>query len=376
MIQDLISFRKQLHQFPELSGFEDKTVRLLIDFLGEDHSTDLIPGIGGTGLAVIFSFKEPGPTVAIRCELDALPIDEANLFPHRSMNSGVSHKCGHDGHMAIIVGVGRLLQREPRAKGRVILLFQPAEEIGQGAKKMLEDERMKKLNIQYIFALHNIPGIPIHQILSFEQSFSAEVISMVVKFKGQTCHASEPEKGINPAKAISELIDILEQFNRSSEVSEDFSILTPICCKMGQTDYGISPGDGELHYTMRTWTQDTMRALQQKINRAIAEVGHRHQLQYDIQWLEYFPASKNDPFCNDIIQKAAIQNQFQLVNRQTPFRFGEDFGWFGNHYKCAMFGLGAGISTPPLHNMEYDFPDEIIPTGVAMFTSIIDLLLG
>ena len=164
-------------------------------------------------MAFCYHFSDEGPTVAIRCELDALPITEHNQFAHQSTVSGVSHKCGHDGHMTIVAGLSPWLKEQDFTRGKVILLFQPAEEVGKGANEMLQDVRLAALEIDYMFALHNIPGEKLHSIITMDEGFSAEVISLSIKLEGQESHAAEPEKGISPAVGISLLVSSLSKLN-------------------------------------------------------------------------------------------------------------------------------------------------------------------
>ena len=162
MISIIKNLRKELHQYPEVSGKEVNTAKRIKAFIEKHHPTEIIENIGGNGLAVVYEFGKQGKTIVIRCELDALPIEEKNDFEHRSTIKGVSHKCGHDGHMAIVAGLIFWLKEQLFTKGKVVLLFQPAEETGQGAYKVLQDKRFQELKADYVFALHNIPKEPLH----------------------------------------------------------------------------------------------------------------------------------------------------------------------------------------------------------------------
>ncbi len=372
----LIALRKDLHRHPELSGTEFETARRIRAFVGAHEPTMMIDAIGGAGLAAIYQYAEAGPTITIRCELDALPIEEENAFDHRSVNDGVSHKCGHDGHMAIVAGLAFWLKQQDFKAGKVILLFQPAEETGQGACRVVEDSRFTALKTDYVFALHNIPGEPLHRIITMESGFSAEVQSFSISVKGKESHAAEPENGINPAVAIAEIIEALAQLNVNEPQSGNFALLTPVYINMGQKSYGISPAEGELHYTIRTWTTAQMVSLKACLADTFKRITAAHQLTFDVEWFEYFPASKNDQECNDLVIAAAAENGFEIAPRAYPFKFGEDFGWFSMNYKAAMFGVGAGTASPALHHANYDFPDELIPTGIDMFTTIIAKILS
>ncbi|WP_413999041.1 amidohydrolase [Flavobacterium sp. W1B] len=370
-----IDFRKTLHQNPEISGFEFETAKRIQQFLAQNQPTEIIENIGGTGVAAVYQFSNTGKTITIRCELDALPIQEVNQFNHQSTTKGVSHKCGHDGHMAIVSGLGFWLKHQSFNSGKVVLLFQPAEENGEGAHAVVNDEKFKNLNTDYIFALHNIPKEPMHSIISIQKGFSAEVQSFIIKIKGKESHAAEPENGINPALAMSQIITSLSNLEVINPTSENFTIMTPVHLNMGQKSYGISPADGELHYTLRAWDNTKMELVKSQIVNAVAKIGEQYKLKHNIEWLEYFPASINDKECNAYVIKVATENNFNLIEKPHPFKFGEDFGWYAKEYKTTMFGLGAGLNTPALHNSDYDFPDELIETGINMFQSIISTIL-
>jgi amidohydrolase len=354
---------------------EFNTSNRIAEFISRFNPTTIIKNIGGAGLAAVYEFASHGPSIVIRCELDALPMPEENDFIHRSKTNNISHKCGHDGHMAIVAGLIFWIKKQKFNTGRIVLLFQPAEETGEGAYKVIQDHRFSDLYPEYIFALHNIPGEKTHSIISISSGFSAEVISFSILLKGIESHASEPERGINPSSAIASLItDLLAQTN-SDPFDTNFAILTPIHINMGQKSYGISPSNAELHYTIRTWDRRTMTELRSKIEELTNKVSQANSLDYEINWFEYFPAAENNSECNDYISQAAKENNFEIVERPYPFKFGEDFGWFSSKYKSAMFGLGAGIDCPPLHNAKYDFRDELIETGMNMFQAIITKIL-
>ena len=372
---EIINLRKELHRNPELSSFEYGTAKRIRRFIEKHNPTDILENIGGTGLVAIYKYQKKGKSITIRCELDALPIQEENEFKHQSKKEGISHKCGHDGHMAIVSGLIFWLKNQSFNSGEIILLFQPAEENGKGANRVLKDERFKSLKTDYVFALHNIPKEPLNGIILIDKRFSAEVQSFIVSVKGKKSHASEPENGINPALGLSNIITTLSKLEVVKPEDKNFTLMTPVHINMGQIAYGISPANGELHYTIRTWNRKNMSALRVQINEIIQQVCQIHKLQYEIVWLEYFPAAANDIESNNFIEKAAKENNYKISERPYPFKFGEDFGWFSREYKTAMFGLGAGLDTPALHNAAYDFPDEIIETGIAMFKSIISNIM-
>jgi amidohydrolase len=379
MLTPAISLRHDLHRHPELSGQETDTARRIVDFVQQFDPSQVITGLGGHGVAVVYDFGNgdpaSGPTVLIRSELDALPIQEVNTFGHRSVQAGVSHKCGHDGHAATLAGLAPWLQSAGFASGRVVLLFQPAEETGKGAAAVLADPRFADLAPDYVFSLHNVPGYPMHQVLWVAGQFSPTVQSMAISLFGKESHASEPENGINPALAIAELVRAFNALVVSDPARSDFALITPVHLVLGQREYGISAGYGEAHLTLRTWHRERMEILVETLETTLATLCERHRLRAEINWFDYFPTTINHETGNAMVARAAQDAGLPLRVQPTPFKFGEDFGWFTRQFPGAMFGLGAGLNTPALHNPDYDFPDELIETGGRLFRSLIGQVL-
>lgn len=367
-IEHIIQFRRELHKHPEVSCNEFQTQRRIINKLKELGIESF--EIGGTGVMVRFDGAEAGKTIMLRADTDALPITEINTFAHKSIFEGVSHKCGHDGHTAIMVGVALHLLKNPPQKGTVLLLFQPAEENGEGAKAVLKDPKFD-LEPDVVYAFHNLPGYPLHKIVVKDGSFTTAVKSIIIKLNGKTSHAAEPELGINPARCISEIISFFEKITEPNINSDDFALATPVYIHMGEMSYGVSAGYGEVHYTLRTWNNQVMDRFTQKSQMAIAEIAQKYEIKVDISWAEEFFANQNDPKTVSNIKSVANEQGFALEERATPFKWGEDFGLFTEKYKGAMYGIGSGVNAPALHNPDYDFPDEIIPTGIKMFTGLI-----
>jgi len=371
MISSLQSLRHELHRHPDLSGQESATAQRIINFAQQYHPSVIIPHIGGNGLAIVYEFSGKGPCIMIRCEMDALPVEEANTFEHRSVVKSVSHKCGHDGHMAIVAGLMSRIEEQAFTKGKIVLLFQPAEETGQGAPAVLNDPLFAGIQPDYLFALHNLPGEPLHQIIMVEERFSATVQSLAIHLQGKQSHASEPEKGINPALAMAYITQRFAELVNDELKDESFALLTPVYSRMGAPAYGISAGVGELHYTIRTWSEEKMQKLKEKLLMIIADACATHSLQFQIDWFDFFPSAVNDARCNQIVREAAVASGLSIKEQPVPFKFGEDFGWYTAEYKSALFGIGAGVHHPALHHADYDFPDAIIETGIKMFGNII-----
>ncbi len=366
-IEQLISFRKELHAHPELSGEEKETAKKVIAFLEKCNPSQIITSVGGHGVVAIFDSEKAGLNVMFRADMDALPIDEVNDFDYSSKIEGVSHKCGHDGHTTILLGLAKLLSKSPPKKGKAILLFQPAEEIGAGAAAVLDDEKFTSLNPDWVFGLHNLPGYPLHEVVVKKDSFTASVTSIVIDFKGKMTHAAEPEHGINPAMAVSELVLQASVWSNNLPERDDFTVVTPIHIDLGSQAYGTSAGDATIGFTIRTWSEKEMKKLQEKIEVYLIALAKKHRLKLKYKYTQDFKANENNADAVESIVIAAKNLKHKVTERKSPFKWGEDFGLFTQEYKGAFFGLGAGEECPALHNPDYDFPDELIPTGSKMF---------
>ena len=372
--QHLIHLRQLLHANPEISGSEKNTAAYIAGFLKKLNPDELITGLGGNGILVLFDSGKPGLTLLFRADMDALPIQEINDFPHRSVYDGVSHKCGHDGHTTILCGIAEKLAEQKPASGRVYLLFQPAEETGEGAASVVQDSRFN-IKPDYVFALHNLPGYETGNIVVKDGLFSAAVNSIIIKLKGKTAHAAEPEFGYNPAKAISEIITVADELNHNIPEEENFQLATPVHINMGSMAYGISAGEAELHYTLRCWDNERLRKLEATLIDKSTDIAAKYRLQIEHEFTQTFFANNNNNYTNDVVRAAAKQNGFIIEEKPIPFKWAEDFGYFTSTYNGCMFGLGAGKTHPALHNPDYDFPDAIIETGVHTFYSITKILL-
>ena len=369
-MKELIQLRKEIHQHPEVSGNEAKTAQRILAFLSKYKPDKIRTNLGGNGVLAIYRGKREGKSILFRCELDALPIQEINSFDYKSINKGISHKCGHDGHMAILCGLAKKINENPIEQGTIMLLFQPAEEDGSGAKSVVTDEKFKDIKVDFAFALHNLPGFPLHQIVIVENTFTCAVNSIIIKLYGKTSHAGEPENGINPALAISEIILAFNGKIQEDISQENYCLITPIHINMGEKAYGVSAGYGEIHFTVRSDSNSFMKKTESELEKIVAAIAIKHNLKSNIHWTESFQANENDLEAIKYIRKSASTLNLAVLEKELPFTFGEDFGLITQQFKGAMFGLGAGKNSPSLHNPDYDFPDEIIMTGTSLFYQI------
>lgn len=378
-LDELVALRHTLHRHPEQSGQEAETSERIRQYLASYPPDELISGLGGHGLAAVYRGKEAGPTLLLRADLDALPIQEQNHgLPYESQQPGTSHKCGHDGHMAMLSGLAPLLHARRPAKGRVVLLYQPAEETGQGAKAVVDDPQFEAIRPNVAYALHNIPGKPLGQVLCKPGTFAAASVGLKLVLNGTSSHAAFPEEGRSPGAALAQLIKQLPAL--PSAFGEAFALCTVVGARLGEAAFGTSPGEAELYTTLRTFDDQLLQALQQKALALAEQQAGEHQLRLSHEWVEPFPATVNSKQGAKCIQQAADNQKIDYAAMPQPHRWSEDFGWllkpaFGAK-EGAMFGLGSGLQQPPLHNPTFDFPDALIPYGVRMFAELISLHLG
>jgi len=373
-LEKLTGLRKTLHKNPELSGNEKNTVRIIHEFIKSYNPDKIYNNPGSNGIAFEFDSGKTGPCVVFRADLDALPIEEELKVDYISVHPGVAHKCGHDGHMSILAGMAAMIQHKKPEKGKVVLLFQPEEETGQGAEKVIHSSDWKTIMPDFVFGLHNLPGFPKGSILVREHTFAAASKGLIVELKGKTSHAGHPENGISPAKAISRIIEFCRK-NESDDEDHDFRLVTVIHILLGEEAFGTAPGKARVLLTLRTPENKTMEKLAKRIKEGIGNIASEEKLECCMDFTEEFPATINAPEYVNFIRDAANESKLLVLEMEEPFRWSEDFGHYLMHHKGAFFGLGAGEDHPQLHNPDYDFPDEIMESGIKIFYALYKMLL-
>ncbi len=292
-VVELTAFRHRLHRHPDLSGQEAWTAAQIVQALEPLCPDRILTGLGGHGVAAIWSAPLAGPRVMFRCELDALPIEDLSQAAHRSTLAGKGHLCGHDGHMSILMGLARLISRRPPAQGRVVLLFQPAEEDGSGAAAVLADPRFAEIQPDWAFALHNMPGLPLgHAVIAAGPANCASE-GLRVAFGGRTAHASMPETGLSPALALAALMPAALAAGPGGAVVPGFRLVSICHARMGEPAFGITPGEGELWLTLRTLLDDDMAALRGEVMGLARDLAAQHGLAVAFTHHDRFAACTN-----------------------------------------------------------------------------------
>ena len=375
-IVELAAWRQKLHRHPEISNEEEKTAEEVVGFIADTRPDAVLTGVGGHGVAAIYDSGEAGPTLLFRSELDALPIHEVSGVAHSSLVPGKAHMCGHDGHTAILASLGRQLGRQRPARGRVVLMFQPAEETGSGAACVVADPRYGGIAPDFAFSLHNVPGVPFGEVRLRSGVVNCASRGLRIVLEGKTAHASMPETGVSPMMAISELMPALAALGSGTIDDDTFGMVTVTHAVMGEPTFGIAPGGAEVRATLRTRRDERMADLCAAAEALVAEIAGRHRLAAHHDYHDVFVASVNAPDAVAHLRRALDEEGIPHGEEDLPMRGSEDFGVFGHGAASAMLFLGAGERHPALHNPDYDFPDDLIPIGSRIFMRTVRNILG
>ncbi|MBQ6920049.1 MAG: amidohydrolase [Synergistaceae bacterium] len=356
-LHKIIALRHELHEHPELSGHESETKRRLMNFL-EANTRLAVVDCGQWFYAS--RYVEGTKAIAFRADMDALPMDESLSLPYASQNPGVSHKCGHDGHSAALCGLGLELSQFD-IKRSVYLIFQHAEEIGLGAREC--SGFLRERSVREIYAFHNWSGWPEKSVIVKKGVCHYASAGITLSFEGKASHASEPEKGNNPAYVIAKLISELEAMKNKV-------LCTIVNVKVGGKNFGISPSTGEISLTVRAEREPDMRTAYNRIILRAEELARSNSMTLAKKASDYFTDTSSDPHCVERVRTAAKSLGLDVIDMAEPIRASEDFGRYTKQVDGAIFYIGNGENYPAVHTSSYDFNDNILGTAVDMFTEI------
>ena len=340
-LQKIKALRKTLHSMPEKSGEEIKTKACLMAFLKENTSLQT-EDRGSYFFAYAKAPEAKMPPVAFRADMDAVCAHDGKP----------GHFCGHDGHSSILSGLALILDKEKEKLSRdVYLIFQPAEETGEGAAVCRE--LIKEKNIERIYGLHNIPGYPEKTVLFKKGTFACASTGLEIRMTGTPSHAAYPEAGKNPGTALAELLLSIEALTKKIREQESFVLMTLIGMEIGSESYGVSASDGVLRLTVRGEKESVFSRYLKEIER--------------------FPATENHTECVEAVERAAKELGLATEELAVPMRWSEDFGYYLQDTKGAFFGIGDGEEHAQLHTEHFEFPDSILPAAVALFEKLLFL---
>ena len=372
----MVRWRHHLHQFPETGFNEHRTagyVAAALELLGlEVHR-----GIGGTGLVASLTVGDGLGVVGLRADMDALAMAEAaEGRPHISQNAGCMHGCGHDGHMAMLLGAAQLLTRRRDFNGTVRFIFQPAEEHGRGANAMIRDGLFERFPVDEIYGAHNIPGMPAGHIATRAGGIMASEDNFAIRIQGQGGHAARPHMAIDPLVVAAEIILALQTIVGRSVDPSDAAVVS---CTEIHSD-GIRnaiPTHVEIKGDTRSYAPQVQALLEWRMRELCTGIAAAHGATCEVEYTHEFVPTVNWPECTPVAIRAAqaVAGTDNVDGNVAPMMISEDFGAFLKVVPGAFVFIGNGAAGAPggvpLHNARYDFNDAILPIGARYFAEVV-----
>ena len=362
IIQEITALRAALHACPELSGQEARTLATLTAFLRE-HTTLALEARDGWLLATHFE-GEGLPALGFRADMDAIPVEGC---PDKAR-----HGCGHDGHSAILCGLALAL--EGRRVGRNIrLIFQPAEETGEGARHICETWP-GLMELDRIYGLHNIPGFPLGAVLARRGCFACASCGLVVDIVGRPAHAAYPGDGVNPTALLSRLVLAMPGLIRDVLGGADRLLMhTVVGLRAGGENFGMSAAEGRLCMTLRGHDQRDIDRLIDGVKAFVAEGCAAEGMTCAFSLRDPFPDTTVDDDALDEALAAFRAASLPVRTLDEPMRWSEDFGWYLRARPGVFFGIGSGETHPGLHTADYAFDDAVLPHALRAFCALAGL---
>ncbi|WP_409334642.1 M20 aminoacylase family protein [Burkholderia vietnamiensis] len=367
------SLRRDLHAHPELRFDEHRTADVVareLAALGYAVSR----GLGGTGVVASLRGTDPRRGIVLRADLDALPIREANDFAHASCTHGVMHACGHDGHTVMLLGAARVLRQLPQLAGSVHFVFQPGEEGGAGARKMIDDGLFEQFPTEAVFGMHNWPGLPAGHFGLRTGPIMAAGSRFRITVTGKGAHAAQPHLGIDPVPLACAMVLQCQTIAARHKDPVDPAVISVCMFQAGTTD-NVIPDSAELRGTIRTLSSALQQQLQRDVRLMCEALAGASGARADVEFFQYYPATVNTP-AETALCEAVIRDTFgeQRLRREVPPNMtSEDFGFMLEERPGAYVLIGNaadGDAAPALHHPKYDFNDDIIPAGVRYWVSL------
>ena len=367
----IIQTRRDLHRIPETAFNEEKTAAYLAKAI-EGLDMDVETGIATHGIVALMKTGRPGPTILFRADMDALPIKEATGLPFASTHAGVMHACGHDAHMAMVLGTAKVLnQLRDGLYGNIKFLFQPAEEGPGGAKPMIEAGVMQHPTVDYAFGCHVWTEIPGGSVGIVSGPIMAAMDRFDISIKGKGGHGAMPHECVDALEVGTQVVNALQRI-----VSRQANPLEPTVVTVGTftagTAFNVIPGEATLSGTTRTFSPSVWEQWEGRMRRIVSHVCASMGADFELTYTQGYPVTVNDPDMADLVKKCAadVVGPDKVLTPQKTMG-GEDFAFFLREVPGAYFALGAGREgAASVHNPAFDFNEDILQTGVETFCRI------
>lgn len=377
MTDEIAEWRQDLHEHPELMFEVQRTAGIVAKKLKEFGCDEIVTGIGRTGVVGVIKGKtsQSGKTIGLRADMDALPIVENTGVPYTSTTEGIMHACGHDGHTAMLLGAAKYLCETRNFDGTAIVIFQPAEEGGGGGDEMVKDGMMDRWDIQEVYGLHNMPGLPVGQFAIRTGSQLAAADGFRITVDGKGSHAARPHEGIDPILASAHIVTALQSLvARNAHPLE--SAVVSVTQFHGGDAFNVIPGQVKLSGTVRT----LQPAIQDLMEKRIAEVAETTASAFGatarVSYKRLYPVTINHAQQTEFAASVAgeISGPENVDTDTMPTMGAEDFAFMLNARPGAFIFMGNGDSAS-LHNENYNFNDEAIATGVSYWARLVETSL-
>ncbi|RAR41233.1 M20 peptidase aminoacylase family protein [Paenibacillus sp. MDMC362] len=370
-IQRIMEIRRHLHRYPELSNEEFETTQLIRGWL-EEAGIRVAEYPLATGIIAEVGGLQEGPIIALRADIDALPVQEETGLPYASAIPGKMHACGHDFHTAALIGTAYALkQRERELRGTVRLIFQPAEEKAKGARQVIDSGALQ--DVQAIFGMHNKPDLPVGTIGIKEGPLMAAADGFVVEVAGKGSHAAVPESGLDPIVAASNIITALQSIV-SRNVSPLKSAVISVTKLHSGTAWNVIPDKALLEGTIRTFDNDVRQQVLERFNQVVEGVAAAFGTTAAVRWIEGPPPVHNDRRLAELGYVAAAEAGYEAVI-PVPSPAGEDFAVYQREVPGLFVFMGTA-GTQEWHHPAFDLDERAIPVSIEFFTRLAERALG
>ncbi|KIT15892.1 M20 aminoacylase family protein [Jannaschia aquimarina] len=372
MEDEMRGWRHWLHRNPELGFDLPKTAAFVAERLREFGVDELHEGIARTGMVAIIEGRGEGPTIGLRADMDALPIDEATGAGHASETPGKMHACGHDGHMTMLLGAAKYLAETRNFAGRVALIFQPAEETAGGGRVMVEEGIMERFGITQVFGIHNAPAYAPGTIHTGPGPLLAAVDEFTIRVEGKGGHGAMPHETRDPVAALLGIGSAIQTIVSRNHRATDDLIVSITQIHAGAAN-NVIPADGVLSGTVRTFDPEVRGMVERRMGEIAAGCAAAYGVEATLRYDRGYPATVNDAdraaFAAEVAR--AVAGSENVDDDTLRVMGGEDFSYMLEARPGAYVFLGIGEAAP-LHHPEYDFNDAVAPVGASFFARLVE----
>ncbi|WP_434290370.1 M20 aminoacylase family protein [Celeribacter sp. SCSIO 80788] len=372
-VADLTEFRRDLHMNPELLYDVERTAQKVAEALRAAGVDEVYEGIGRTGVVGVIKGQSnvSGRTIGLRSDMDALPIVEETGKPYASKIPGKMHACGHDGHTTMLLGAARHLAESRAFDGTVVVIFQPAEEGGAGARAMIEDGLFTRWPCDEVYGMHNRPNLPVGQFTINSGPIMGSVDEVKITITGRGGHAARPDQTIDPLPIAGALLQAVQTLTSRNMDPIDSAVIS-LCTIQAGNAFNVIPQDVTMTGTVRTLREEVRDMIEERITSMVANIAAAFGAVGKTEYIRHYPVTVNHERETELAAKAAqevagVENVF-LDMPQTLG--GEDFSFMLNEVPGAMINVGNGPSAA-LHHPQYDFNDDVIAWGGSYWTTLV-----